>query len=248
MTSSRSDRDIDARRVLALLDLTNLQDQCCTADVVELCRRARGPYGSTAAVCIWPRFVATACAELVGSGVAVATVVNFPHGGTDVEDVVAQTERCLVAGADEIDCVLPYGALLAGDRAAAQAVLGAVREAAGGAGLKVILETGELKSDTLIGDAARLAIACGADFIKTSTGKTPVSATPDAVQVMLEVIADADRPVGIKPSGGLRTLDDALVYLDLAAAIMGPTWATASTFRFGASSLLDALEAEIAAA
>lgn len=235
-----------ARRVLSLLDLTNLQDDCTVDDVIELCRRARGPHGRVAAVCVWPRFVATAQQALQDSGVLVATVVNFPRGGTDVAAVLAETDRCLTDGADEIDCVLPYRSFRDGDEVTVTDVLTAVhRVVEGRAHLKVILETGELISRDLVTRAARLAISCGADFIKTSTGKTPVSATPDAVRWILDVIASSEREVGIKPSGGIRTLADASVYLDLADEIMGPSWATPATFRFGASGLLDDLTAVI---
>lgn len=235
-----------ARRILSLLDLTNLQDDCTADDVVELCRRAQGPHGPVAAVCVWPRFVTTARRALEGSDVLVATVVNFPHGGTDIEAIVAQTERCLTDGADEIDCVLPYRSFRDGDEVTTIDVLTSVhRVVEGRAHLKVILETGELVSQDLVTRAARLAISCGADFIKTSTGKTAVSASPDAVRWMLEVISSTDRVVGIKPSGGIRTFADASVYVDLADRIMGPSWATPATFRFGASGLLDDLEAVI---
>lgn len=235
-----------ARRILSLLDLTNLQDDCTTGDVVELCRRAQGPHGQVAAVCVWPRFVTTARQALEGSDVLVATVVNFPHGGTDVVASVAEAERCLSDGADEIDCVLPYRSFRHGDEVSTTDLLTSVhRVVEGRAHLKVILETGELVSQDLVTRAARLAISCGADFIKTSTGKTAVSATPDAVRWMLEVIASSDRVVGIKPSGGIRTFADASVYVDLADRIMGPSWATPATFRFGASGLLDDLEAVI---
>jgi deoxyribose-phosphate aldolase len=111
--------------------------------------------------------------------------------------------------------------------------------------LKVILETGELKDAALIETASRIAIAAGADFIKTSTGKTPVSATPEAAEIMLNAIRASGRAVGLKPSGGIRTLTDAKHYLDLADRIMGPGWATPRTFRIGASSVYDALVAAI---
>ncbi|MFT4866426.1 MAG: deoxyribose-phosphate aldolase, partial [Ilumatobacter sp.] len=107
--------------------------------------------------------------------------------------------------------------------------------------LKVILETSELPDAAMVRSAADLAIGLGADFIKTSTGKASGGATLDAARVMLEVIADADRTVGIKPSGGVKTFDDAMAFLDLAAEVMGDDWAVPATFRFGASSLLDAL-------
>jgi deoxyribose-phosphate aldolase len=115
----------------------------------------------------------------------------------------------------------------------------------GGRLLKVILETGELVEPALIEGASRVAIQAGADFIKTSTGKTPVSATPQAAEIMLNTIKASGRPVGLKPSGGIRTVEDAGLYLGLADRIMGPGWATPRTFRIGASSVYDALIAAI---
>ena len=106
----------------------------------------------------------------------------------------------------------------------------------------MILETGSYPDQAAVAAAARLAIAHGADFIKTSTGKTAVSATPEAAETMLHEIRASGRQVGLKPSGGIRTLDDAALYLGLADRILGPDWATPTTFRFGASGLLDLLE------
>ena len=235
-----------AQRVLSLIDLTNLNDDCTEEDVVELCSRAQGEFGNTAAVCVWPRFVNLCASILRGTSIKVATVVNFPHGGTDVADVVATTIAALDAGADEIDLVLPYQSMITGDEAQVLSMLQAVREVVHApAHLKVILETGELINPERIRRASELAIKSGADFIKTSTGKTKISATPEAVTTMLQVIRDSGRLVGLKPSGGIRTVADAQQYLDLADAIMGPQWATPQTFRFGASGLLDAVEAEL---
>jgi deoxyribose-phosphate aldolase len=160
--------------------------------------------------------------------------------------VGVQTERAIVDGADEIDVVLPYRAFVAGDLERAADVLDVVRAAAGPLLVKVILETGELPDVTAVESAARFAVDHGADFVKTSTGKTPRSASPEAATAMLRVIAGAGRPVGIKPSGGIRTLADASTYLALADGAMGDGWATPATFRFGASGLLDALLAAIA--
>jgi deoxyribose-phosphate aldolase len=231
---------------LSLIDLTNLNDDCTEEDVVELCSRAQGEFGNTAAVCVWPRFVNLCASILRGTSIKVATVVNFPHGGTDVANVVATTIAVLDAGADEIDLVLPYQSMITGDEAQVLSILQAVREVVHApAHLKVILETGELINLERIRRASELAIKSGADFIKTSTGKTKISATPEAVTTMLQVIRDSGRPVGLKPSGGIRTVADAQQYLDLADAIMGPQWATPRTFRFGASGLLDAVEAEL---
>lgn len=235
-----------AQRILSLIDLTNLNDDCTEDNVVELCSRAQGEFGNTAAVCVWPRFVNLCASILRGTSIKVATVVNFPHGGTDVADVVATTIATLDAGADEIDLVLPYQSMITGDEAQVLSMLQAVREVVHAPDhLKVILETGELINQERIRRASELAIKSGADFIKTSTGKSKISATPEAVTTMLQVIRDSERPVGLKPSGGIRTVAEAQQYLDLADAIMGPQWATPQTFRFGASGLLDAVEAEL---
>ena len=236
-----------ARRALALLDLTELGDQATDDDVAALCGRATGPCGNVAAVCVWPRHVAHARTLLTGTGVRIATVVNFPTGDEPVAAVVAQTRQALADGADEIDLVLPYREVLVGDTTRAAVMIDAVRAEVphGGHVLKVILETGELVHPDTVHIAAMLAVTHGADFIKTSTGKTPVSATLPATGVMLTVIHDAGRPVGLKPSGGIRTLDDANAYLHQADGIMGEGWATSATFRFGASGLLTALIAAI---
>ena len=231
-----------ARRALALLDLTDLNDGCTDDDVRRLCVRSVTPHGSVAAVCVWPRFVRTAVDESTTTGVKVATVVNFPSGDEPVEHVVEATITAISDGADEIDLVLPYRAFLAGDEKSVETMLTAVRAAVTSPRhLKVILETGELDRLDLVERAARLAIEHGADFVKTSTGKSKVSATPEAVRTMLRVIAETERPVGIKPSGGIRTITDAATYLQLADEIMGPSWASPHTFRFGASGLLDAI-------
>ncbi len=231
-----------------MLDLTELGDHATVDDVTALCTRAIGPHGKVAAVCVWPRHVAHAARQLAATGVRIATVVNFPSGNDDIDAVVELARAAQLDGADEIDLVLPYRAFLAGDHARGAAMISAVRQAvAAGSGktLKVILETGELGDLHVVRAAAELAIRNGADFIKTSTGKTPVSATLGATQVMLQVIHDLDPAVGLKPSGGIRTLADAAAHLAQADTIMGPAWASPATFRFGASGLLTALEAAI---
>ena len=243
-----NDSSSAAARALALLDLTELGDRATDADVRSLCARAVGPHGSVAAVCVWPRHVALAATLLQGTAVRVATVVNFPAGLDDIDTVVELARAAQSDGADEIDLVLPYRALLAGDQRGPSLMVAAVRQAVtSGAGhtLKVILETGELVDPATIRSAAEIAIRNGADFIKTSTGKTPISATLAAADVMLRTIRDLDPAVGLKPSGGIRSLADATAHLAQADKIMGPTWASAATFRFGASGLLTALEAAL---
>jgi deoxyribose-phosphate aldolase len=236
-----------ARRAIALLDLTELGDHATDDDVVSLCTRAVTPHGRVAAVCVWPRHVALAMQSLGGNGVRIATVVNFPTGDESLPRVVNQTEQALADGADEIDLVLPYHAFLQGNTAHVTLVLESVRGAVPKDGhlLKVILETGELGGISTVHTAAHVAVEHGADFIKTSTGKSPVSATLDATAVMLDVIHEASWPVGLKPSGGIRTLADARAYIDQADGVMGAGWAAPDTFRFGASGLLDALLAAL---
>jgi deoxyribose-phosphate aldolase len=233
-----------ARRAIRLVDLTDLGDAPTDADTDTLCDRAAR--AGVAAVCVWPRFVAHCAERLAGTGVKVATVVNFPAGTDPADAAGAVTAAAVAAGADEIDVVLPYRAWLAGDVKRAADVLGTVRAETGARTMKVIIETGELPDRAAIDRATHLAIANGADFVKTSTGKTPVSATPEAAEIVLEAIDVSGEPVGFKASGGIRTLADAGTYLDLADTIMGPEWASPATFRLGASKLLDALEAAIA--
>jgi deoxyribose-phosphate aldolase len=234
-----------ARRALALLDLTDLTDDCDAEAIGRLCRRAVTRHGAVAAVCIWPRFVAQARALLEGAGVRIATVVNFPSGDEAPEQVATAIRAAIADGADEIDLVLPYRALIEGRDSAARAMVAAARAAAVGAVLKVILETGELGDPALIRRAAHLAIAEGADFVKTSTGKVKVNATPEAARIMLNEIARSGRPVGLKPAGGLKTVEDAAGYLALADEIMGEGWATPQRFSFGASGILDVILATL---
>ena len=241
--SEANTTDIDlARRALRLLDLTDLNDGCREDHVEALIRKALTPHGPVAAICIWPQFVTMAKSRLKGKGIKVASVINFPKGGDDVERALEDTAEAIDDGADEIDLVMPWHALLEGDELTVRSMIGEVRDEIGDAvRLKVILETGMLPDQAMVRKAADIAIDCSADFIKTSTGKTPVSATPEAVKTMLEAIKAADRTVGLKPSGGIRTLADAGLYLGLVDAAMGPVWASPTTFRFGASGLYDAL-------
>ena len=240
-------RQAIAVRAIALIDLTDLADDHAADGIETLC--AKAATHETAAVCVWPEYVTSCRERLAGTPVRVATVVNFPSGDDAPVDVAALAARALSDGADDIDVVLPYARFKAGNVEHAAAVLDAVRaEVAAPAIVKVILETGELTEPGQVMRAAQLAVDHGADFVKTSTGKTGTGATPEAARSMLEVIAAAaarGRQVGLKPSGGIRTLDDAATYLGLAARVLGANWASPATFRFGASGLLDALVAEL---
>ena len=239
------DRQV-ALRAIPLIDLTDLSDDGTPAQMDALVARALALPMPVAALCIWPAFVAQARAALGPSSIKLATVVNFPQGGEDVAAACAQTQAALADGADEIDLVLPWRALVAGrDDMARNMVRGVARALSPAAQLKVIIESGELPDARMIARASRLAIDEGADFIKTSTGKTAVSATPGAARIMLGVIREAGANVGFKASGGLRTLAQAREYLALADEILGSDFVSPAHFRFGASSLLDPLLAAL---
>ncbi len=229
-----------AAKALSLLDLTNLNDDCTPEDIDALCATAQTPHGNTAAICIWPRFVAQARGILgKGHAVKIATVVNFPSGDQPLDEVLGETKQAIADGADEIDLVIPYKALLGENETAVREMVEAVRAACTApVRLKTILETGELQDPALIRRASKIALEAGADFIKTSTGKVAVNATPEAARIMLEEIGDCGRPAAFKPAGGVRSVTDAGIYLGIADEIMGPEWATPETFRFGASGLL----------
>lgn len=234
-----------ARLALACLDLTQLNDGDTEADVMRLAERAAAAPGRVAALCVWPQLARTAV-DHAPAGVAVAAVANFPEGGTDIDRALRDTAQIVAAGAQEVDLVLPWRALAAGDDAAAAALLRAVRRECQGLALKVILESGALRDVSLIDRASRLAIAEGADFLKTSTGKTAVGATPEAARVMLAAIAaeaGASTRVGFKASGGVRSVADAEVYAGLVERALGPRALAPRRFRIGASGLLDDIEA-----
>lgn len=246
MSDDNSIRIALARRALALLDLTALSENCSEKAVETLCEKASGPHGLVAAVCVWPQYISLAKHLLRGVPVQVATVTNFPAGGTNATRAIDDVLEALDDGADEIDLVMPWRTFLDGEPTFAREMIENVRDnVQDGRVLKVILETGAYPNAEAIAAASLLAIEAGADFLKTSTGKIPVSATPEAARTMLDTILASGKFVGLKPSGGIRTLDDAAVYLDIADKVMGPNWAVPRTFRIGASSLHDALIATI---
>jgi deoxyribose-phosphate aldolase len=241
----QQDLKATARVALACLDLTSLNDTDTEDDIAKLCARAQSPFGPVAAVCVWPRLAAFARAQLPAR-IAVAAVANFPHGNADVLQAVRDTDTIVQSGAQEVDVVLPYRQLMAGNSHAVTALLIAVRKACEGQRLKVILETGMLQDDALVERACRLSLDAGADFLKTSTGKTPVSATPQAARTLLTSIAAdplCSARVGFKPSGGIRTVADAATYIALTEEYLGTAALTPQRFRIGASSILSDIEA-----
>jgi len=235
-----------AARALPLVDLTDLNEGCNHDDIDRLCKRAQTPHGNVAAICIWPRYVAHVHKQLSGTDIPIATVVNFPGGNQSVDMTVAETRAAIADGAAEIDLVMPYGAFRDGDTETAREMIDAVRSACGSTILlKVIIEAGELSDIKLIAAANDLAISAKADFTKTSTGKTNVSATLTSAEIMLTGIKESQTHTGFKPAGGIKTTEDCAGYLALADRIMGDDWVSPRTFRFGASSVLDDLLAAL---
>jgi len=230
-----------ARIALRCLDLTSLGDADVEADIDQLCARADGRCGKVAAVCVWPRLAAHARRQLPAS-IRVAAVANFPAGAADLGTALRDVQAIVAAGAQEVDVVLPWRALLAGDEAAARGLLDGVRAACRGLTLKVILETGELREPERIEHASRLALDAGADFLKTSTGKVAVGATLPAAAAMLRALRGHPR-AGLKLSGGLRRVADLPPYLESIERERGADGLQPQRLRIGASSLLDDIEA-----
>jgi deoxyribose-phosphate aldolase len=242
-----SERRMLALRILPLLDLTSLGEDDTPSRITALCASAWTPFGTPAAICVYPEHITTARNALADSNIRIATVVNFPDGGSDPERVVRETRRAIAAGADEIDLVLPYAELRSGHPDRAERVVKACRElCSDGIALKLILETGALKHPALIRQACAIGLAAGVDFLKTSTGKVPCNATAEAAVQMLDAIAEDGGRCGFKAAGGIRTLADAAVYLDLAEARLGEPWISPQHFRFGASTLFAELQAALA--
>jgi len=237
-----------AKEAIGLMDLTTLNDDDTEQKVIDLCHQAKSMAGDTAAVCIYPQFIAIARKTLHAqdrNNIQVATVTNFPHGNADLKRAVFETENAIALGADEVDVVFPYKALIEGDETIGYELVKACKAACGNILLKVIIESGELKTPELISRASEISIYAGADFIKTSTGKVAVNATLEAARIMLQVIKDKNPNVGFKAAGGVKDAETAKAYLDLAREILGDEWVTPAHFRFGASSLLNNLLAEL---
>ncbi len=238
-----------AQRALTLMDLTSLEDNDTDEKIRQLCANAVTPFGHTAAVCVYPRFIGVAHDALgANSSIKIATVTNFPNGGADVDLAIRETELAVSAGAHEVDVVFPYRAYLDGDMMVGRELVAACAEVchAHDVLLKVIIESGELVGERAIRSVSELVIDAGGDFLKTSTGKVKVNATPEAARYMIETIrASGRRDLGFKAAGGVRTVQDAMIYLDLARDIMGADWVKPATFRFGASGLLNNLLATL---
>ena len=235
---------------IRMMDLTTLEGKDTPGKVRAMCAKAIHPQPgdpsipSVAAVCVYPALIEDAKEALKGSGVKVASVATgFPSGQTFREIKVAEVKAAVAAGADEVDMVIDRGAFLSGDYATVFDEVVEIKDACGDAHLKVILETGELGTFDAVRRASILAMAAGADFIKTSTGKVQPAATLPVTLVMLEAIRDFEKAtgklIGMKPAGGIKTAKEAVQYLVMLYETLGPRWMTPDRFRFGASTLLN---------
>ena len=237
--------------IIRMTDLTTLEGSDTPGKVAALCQKAVRPdpldpsVPSVAAVCVYPNLVPVA-RERLGPDrtVRIASVATaFPSGQSPIEVKLADVRAAVELGADEVDMVIDRGAFLSGRYAKVYDEIMKVKEAAAPAHLKVILETGELGTYDNVRRASLLAMAAGADFIKTSTGKLPSAATLPVALVMLEAIRDVyyetGNKVGMKPAGGIRTAKNAIQYLVQVHETLGPDWLTPDLYRLGASSLVN---------
>ncbi len=251
-------------RAIRCMDLTTLSGDDTPGTVQRLCAKARHPlrsdlvaalgiadlHLSVAAVCVYHTFVSTAVAALAGSGIPVAAVsTGFPAGLSPFETRLEEIRASVADGAQEIDIVISRHLVLTGDWASLYAEVRAFREACGDAHLKTILATGELGTLRNVYQASLVCMQAGADFIKTSTGKEGVNATPQVSLVMARAIREyyerTGYKVGFKPAGGIRTAKQALEWLILMKEELGDEWLEPQLFRFGASSLLGDIERQL---
>ncbi|MDB4353913.1 deoxyribose-phosphate aldolase [Akkermansiaceae bacterium] len=241
---------------VTMLDVTTLEGADSVGKVQQMCQKAMQPLpgdpsvGPAAAVCVYPRMVKTAAKAVEGSGVQVAAVATqFPSGQMRLKERVAEVRYAVSQGADEIDMVISRGQFMQGEYRAIFDEIASCKEACGEAHLKVILETGELTTYDSVRWASDIAIAAGADFIKTSTGKVPIAATLPVTLVMLQAIEDhydrTGKMVGMKPAGGISNAKLALQYLVMVREVLGEKWLNNQWFRFGASSLTNDLLMQI---
>lgn len=233
---------------LSLMDLTSLKSQDTPSSIKAFVSKVNDfpqafpglPF--PAGICVYPNFVSMVKGQLQVPGVRVVAVSGaFPASQSFLDVKLLETRMAVAEGADEIDIVLALNAFLNGDMAAAATEIRAQKEIVGDRTLKVILETGALKDPKQIYDASMLAMEAGADFIKTSTGKVEVGATPEAAEAMCRAIRDyarlTGRKVGFKAAGGISMVEQALAYVDIVRDVLGPQWLNPALMRLGVSRL-----------
>lgn len=244
------------RFVLSVIDLTTLEGSDNKSKIDTLCstainfRNEENRTSSPAAVCVYPPFVKQAKERLKGTDIHVASVAGaFPAGQSPIEIKLAEVKFAVESGADEIDMVISRGKFLEGNYQEVYDEIAAIKQACGNAHLKVILETGELKTADNIYAASWIAMDAGADFIKTSTGKISVNATPESFLIMLDAIKDyfeqKHKMIGIKPAGGISDAETSILYIKILENVLGNNWLNKRYFRIGASRLATKISEKI---
>jgi len=252
----KADEQVMLKKILSLIDLTTLSGDDTSKRVSDLCAKAisyqdkKLGVSNVAAVCVYPNFAGLVSELLIPFKVNVACVAGaFPSGQSPLKVRVMEVADAVENGADEIDMVISRGKLIEGNSSYVLDEVKTIKKACGKAHLKVILETGELKTVDLIRQASELSILGGADFIKTSTGKINPAATPEAFLIMLDTIKEyhekTGKMIGIKPAGGISLPSEAFIYYILVAEVLGDNWLTSDYFRIGASRLADNVYNEI---
>lgn len=250
------DRKKALKKILEMVDLTTLNGDDTNAKVTELCVTALSfidistESNGVAAVCVYPVFAQLVHLQLLNSKIKTACVAGaFPSGLAPLEVKIHEVSYALEQGADEIDMVISRGKMIEGEFDFVFNEINQIKSICGDATLKVILETGELKTIELVRKASEIAILAGADFLKTSTGKISPAAEPITFLVMLDTIFEyyqkTGKKIGIKAAGGISETDDALIYYYLVESVLGKNWIDKNLFRIGASRLADKLFHEI---
>jgi deoxyribose-phosphate aldolase len=242
--------------ILSVIDLTSLNTTDNKSHILQMTGRVNGFFGryknipNVAAICVYPNFVPVVKEKLTARNVKIAAVAGaFPTSQTFRSIKVAECKMAADSGADEIDIVIPVGSFLGNDFAAVADEIREIKSVIGDTLLKVIVESGLLEHPEEIFKASMIAMDAGADFIKTSTGKINISATPEAAFIMCRAISvfydETGIKVGFKPAGGIVTSGDAAIYFNIVRNVLGEEWLNPGLFRIGASRLANNILSDI---
>ena len=230
-----------AKKLIGNMDLTSLNLSDTKSEITALCQKAQTPYGNVCAVCVYPQFIALAKDLLKNTDISVATVINFPQATSSLQNIKAEFDQSVSHGADEIDAVFPYHNFLQENFDFCKKFLETITKGKQNKKIKIILESGAFEDTKKLKSACELCMDYDIDFLKTSTGKTSVSATPEAATTILTCIKEKNKNIGFKASGGIKTFEQAAQYHNISQQVLGENWPTKEHFRIGASSLLDNL-------
>ena len=241
----------DLKKILGVIDLTNLDYNCEVDDIINLKKKALNPYKFVASCCVWPKFLSLLKKDLEFEGIKLCTVLNFPNGELKFKDIKSEIEMTINEGVDEIDFVIPYNSVLKNDFKPLEEIILSFKNCdiinKNNIYLKAIIETGELRSEKLISKTSSFLAKNNINFIKTSTGKVKINATPKSAEIILKIIKSLKKEniVGLKVSGGIKTINQAMIYMDLYKKILGQKCISKRFFRIGTSSLFDIVVNEI---